>query len=177
MKIFRQRFLASLTPGVQWLLCLLAAIYLAAVIGKLFQAFDLYGWLALSGPKFWSGQIWRLATYALLPLGILDFVMNSVALVMLGGILERHWSRGELWVYCIVAAAGAGFIKVVLQYSSPQPLIGAAPMMFGLRVAWGFLCGRENISLIPFGDMTVWKLVFVASAISFLIMFFTAGLF
>src|ERR1035437_188811 len=176
MRNFWQRFLALLTPGVQLLLCLLAGMYLTAGIGKLIRALDLYDWLALSGPKFWSGQIWRLATYALLPAGVLEFLMNSVALVMLGGMPERHWSRGELWLYCIVAAAGAGLTKVVLQFSSPLPLTGAAPMVFGLLIAWGFLCGRENISLIPFGEMIVWKLVLVAGAISFLIMFFTAGL-
>lgn len=166
-----------LTPGTQWLLCLLAGMYLAALTGKWLQAFDLYGWLALSGSQFWSGQIWRLATYALLPAGVLDFLMNSVALVMLGGMLGRHWSRGELWLYCVVAAAGAGLAKVVLQFSSSTPLVGAAPMMFGLLIAWGFLCGREVISLVLFGEMTVWKLVLVAGAVSFLIMFLTAGLF
>jgi membrane associated rhomboid family serine protease len=176
MKILWQRFQALLTPGAQLLLCLLAGMYLTAVIGKLIRAFDLYDWLALSGPKFWSGQIWRLATYALLPAGVLDFLMNSVALVMLGGMLERHWSRGELWLYCIVAAAGAGGAKVLLQFSNPLPLVGAAPMMFGLLMGWGFLCGRQSLIIVPFGEMTVWKLVLVAGAVSFLIMFFTAGL-
>jgi hypothetical protein len=75
-----------------------------------------------------------------------------------------------------VAAAGAGLAKVLLQISSPMPLVGAAPMMFGLLMAWGFLCGRENISIMLFGEMTAWKLVLVAGAVSFLIMFFTAGL-
>jgi membrane associated rhomboid family serine protease len=176
MRNFWQRFLAALTPGVRLLLCLLAAVYLAAVIGKLIHAFDLYDWLALSGPKFWSGQIWRLVTYALLPAGILDYLMNSIALVMLGGMLERHWSRGELWLYCVVAAAGAGLAKVLLQSSIPLPLTGAAPMMFGLLIAWGFLGGREVINLVVFGVMTVWKLVLVAGAISLLIVFLTAGL-
>ncbi len=176
MKIFWQRFLAALTPGVRFLLALLTAIYLLAVIGTMTHAFDLYGWLPLSGPKLWSGQIWRLVTYALLPAGILDFLMNGIALVMLGGLLERHWSRGQFWLYCLVAAVGAGLAKVLLQFSSPMPLVGAAPMMFGLLIGWGFLCGRENITILPFGEMTVWKLVLVASAVSFLIMFFTAGL-
>jgi membrane associated rhomboid family serine protease len=172
----RQRFFALLTPGAQVLLGLLAAAYLAAVIGKLIHAFDLYGWLALSGPKFWSGQIWRLLTYALLPAGILDFIMNSVALVMMGRLLEGHWSRGQLWLYCVVAAAGAGLAKVVLQFASPLPLMGAAPMMFGLLIAWGFLCGRENVAIVAFGEMAVWKLVLGAGAVSVLIMFLTAGL-
>jgi membrane associated rhomboid family serine protease len=175
MRNFWQRFQALLTPGVRILLGLLAAGYLAAAIGKLTHSFDLYGWLALSGPKFWSGQVWRLVTYPLLPAGVMDFVTNSIALVMLGGLLERHWSRGEFWLYCLVAAAGAGLAKAALHFSSPQTLVGAAPLMFGLLIAWGFLCGRENISLLPFGEITVWKLVLVAGAVSFLIMFFTAG--
>jgi membrane associated rhomboid family serine protease len=174
-RLWRQ-FFSSLTPGVRILLGLLAAIYLLAVIGKVTRAFDLNDWLALSGQKFWRGQIWRLMTYVLLPAGILDFVMNSLALVMLGGLLERHWSRGELWLYCVVTAAGGGLAKVVLQFSSPLLLTGAAPMMFGLLIAWGFLCGRENISIVLFGTMTVWKLVLVAGAVSFLILFLTAGL-
>ena len=127
MKHFWQRFLAALTPGVRTVLGLLAAVYLAATVGTLLHAFNLQDWLEVSGPKFWSGQIWRLATYALLPAGIMAFVMNGIALVMLGGMLERHWSRGEFWRYCLVTAAGAGLAKVLLQFSNPLPLVGAAP--------------------------------------------------
>jgi len=176
MKKFWQRFLDSLTPGVRILLCLQAATYLAAIIGKSIQVVDLYGGLALTGPAFWRGQIWRLVTYASLPAGILDFLMNGLALVMLGGLLERHWSRSQLWLYCLVAATGAGSAKVLLQISSPLPLVGAAPVMFGLLIGWGWLCGRQTISLMPFGEMTVDKLVLIAGAISFLVMVFTTGL-
>jgi membrane associated rhomboid family serine protease len=94
---------------------------------------------------------------------------------MLGGLLERHWSRGEFWRYCLVTAMGAGLAKVLLQFSNPLSLVGAAPVMFGLLIGWGFLCGHEIISLVPFGELTVWKLVLVAGTVSFLIMFFTAG--
>ncbi len=163
-------------PGTRTLLVLLAVVYGAAVVGSLTHSFSLADWLTLSGPKFWSGQIWRLASYTLLSAGILDFIMNSIALVCLGGMLERHWSRVEFWLYCLVAAAGAGLVKVLMQWSSPQPLIGLAPVIFGLLIAWGFLCGRQNVAMVLFGEITVWKLVLTAAAIGLLIMFLTAGL-
>lgn len=176
MKSAWQRFLAMLTPGVRVLLCLLVAIYLAEFIGRTLRVFDLSHWLALSGSTFWSGQVWRIATFVLLPLGILNFLMNCVALVILGGLLERHWSRGQLWLYCLVATLGAGSAMVILQFSSPAPLSGAAPMVFGLLIAWGFLCRHEIINVLVFGEVTVWKLVLIAAAISFITVFLTAGM-
>jgi membrane associated rhomboid family serine protease len=176
MNRFWQRFLASLTPGVRVVLFLWLAGGLAAIIGQLFHLFDLHRWLDLSGPGFWHGQVWRLVTYALLPMGIMDLIMNSIALVILGGMIERHWTRGQFWVYCLVAAAGAGLAKVLLQWTSPIALSGATPLVFGLLIAWGFLSGREIIMLFFFGETTVCKLVLIAGAISFLTMFFTGGL-
>jgi len=176
MKLFWQRFVASLTPGVQVMLLLLVAAWLTSLLGRLLHAFDLAGWLALSGPQFWHGQVWRLVTYALAPMGVMDLVMNCVALIILGGIVERHWSRGQLWVYCLVAVAGAGLAKVLLQFSVPLPLTGAVSMVFGLLIAWGFLCGRETISLFLLGETTVRMLVLIAATAGFLISLFTGGL-
>ena len=105
MKNFWQRYLGALTPGARILLALLAAFYAAALVGNFFHWFNLYNFLPLTGAKFWSGQIWRLVTYALLPAGILDFLMNAIALGLLGGQLERHWSRGEFWLFCCVEKA------------------------------------------------------------------------
>lgn len=176
MRSLWQRFLVLLTPGVRMLLCLLVAAYLAAVIGNLVRAFNLSDWLALSGAKFWKGQLWRLVTYALLPAGIMDLVMNCLALVMLGGMLERHWSRTQLWIYCLVAVAGAGVAMVLLQFFTSTPVTGAAPMIFGLLVAWGVLSGREIINVLIFGEITVWKLVLCAAAISLAVIILSMGL-
>ena len=170
-----QRFQAMLTPGVRWLLILLVGAWLLTVIGGALHLFDLAGWLALSGPTFWHGQVWRLVTYPLLPFGILDLMMNCIALIMLGGQLERFWSRGDFWFYAALTAAGAGLVKVCLQPSAGTPLTGAAPMMFGLLAAWAFLQGRERVHLAPIGEVTVWQICLVAAGISFLIMLTTAG--
>ena len=176
MKHFWPRCLAALTPGVRVLLCLLSAVYLAAVIGNYSHAYDLNRWLAVSGPNFWRGQIWELITYPLLPLAVLDFVFNSLMIILLGGLLERAWSRAEFWTYCAVTAIGAGLAKVILQFSNPVPMTGMTPVVFGLLAAWGNLFGSEKILLVVFGEMTVWQLALLAAAISFLATLFSTGL-
>ena len=176
MKHFWQRFLASLTPGVRVLLCLSSAVCLAAAIGNYSRAYDLNRWLAVSGPNFWHGQIWELITYPLLPTAVLDFVFNSLMIVLLGGLLERAWQRGEFWTYCAVTAVGAGLAKVILQFSNPVPMTGMAPVVFGLLAAWGNLFGREKVLLVVFGEMTVWQLALLAAAIGFVTTLFSTGL-
>jgi len=176
MNRFWHRFLASLTPGVRVLLCLMSAVYVAAVTGKLTNSFDLYRWLTLSGPGFWNGQIWQLASYPLLPVTVLDFAFNSLMIVLLGGLLERLWSRSEFWVYCAVAAVGAGLAKVILQSASSFPMAGMAPVVFGLLAAWGYLLGHEKVPFVFFGEMTVRQMVLLAGAISFVTTLLSTGL-
>jgi len=176
MKAWGGRILAELTPGVRVVLGLLTAAGLAAVLGQALARWHLENWLALSGPWFWHGEVWRLVTYVLVPPGLMDFLMNGLAVVLLGRMLERHWSRGEFWIYCLVTVAGAGLAKVGLQCSNPQPLTGAGPMAFGLLIGWGFLGGREAITVVFLGETTVWKLVLLTGAVSLLGLGFTAGL-
>jgi len=145
----------------------------AAVIGDLTHSFDLKSRLAVSAPAFWRGQIWRAVSYVLLPNGILDFLMNGFAFVLLGAQLERHWTRSQLWIFCAIAATGAGLAQIFL---SSLPMVGAAPVMFGLLIAWAFECGYQPAQFPLFGEMIVWQMVLIFAGISLAIMFFTAGL-
>jgi membrane associated rhomboid family serine protease len=117
MRLIWHRFLQSLTPGVRTALIVLAAAYLAQIIGVWTSAYSLSAWLALSGPVFWHGRVWSVITFVLLPVGILDFLFNGLMIACLGPLIERAWSRGELWSYCLITATGAGLAKVVLQPS------------------------------------------------------------
>ena len=173
MKMFWQRFTAMLTPGVRTLLILSAVIYVLAIIGNLTHSFDLNSWLAASAAAFWRGQIWRVFSYALLPNGVLDFLMNGFALVLLGAQLERHWTRGQRCFFCIISATGAGLTHIFL---SSLLMVGAAPVMFGLLIAWAFECGHQPAQFPLFGEMTVRQMVLIFAGISLAIMFFSAGI-
>lgn len=174
MKHFGQRLLASLTPGVRVLLGGMTIIYLAAIVGNATHTFDLYRWFAMNAPDFWHGQVWRIISYVLLPAGILDFVMNAFALVVIGSMLERHWRRGEFWLFCFISAAGAGFTAAL--FSVSPPLVGAAPMIFGLLIAWAFISGHETVLFPLFGTTTVQRMVLVLAVLSLVFMVFSAGL-
>jgi membrane associated rhomboid family serine protease len=175
VKRFWRQFQASLKPGVRVLLGVLTSVYLAAVIGRLARAFDLNAVLSLNGPQFRGGQIWRIATYPLVPSGLMNFIMNGLALLILGGLIERVRTRWELWLICAVSTVGAGLAKVLLQSSGFVSLAGLGPVVFGLLAAWCFHCGHEKVSIFPFGEVTVRQLAFLAGTASLLATAFSAG--
>jgi membrane associated rhomboid family serine protease len=176
MSILWKRFLAPLTAGARMLLLILTVLYVVAVAGVFSHAYNLYNWLALSGPAFWKGQIWLIVTYALLPASLLDFLFNWILILFLGSWLERAWSRSQLWTYCLVAAAGAGLAKVLVQPASPFAMVGTTPIVFGLLVAWGKHFGHEKVLFWFIWEMTVRQAAVLLIAISFLVMLPCAGL-
>jgi len=171
-----QCIMASFTPGVRVVLGLLAVTALATIIGTLSQLYDLNPSLALSGHSFWSGQIWQIVTYVLLPVSLLSFVINSLAIVFLGGALERIWARREFLFYCLLVTVGTGLAQVLFQFSIPSFLAGPAPLVFGLLAAWGFLFRHEKIMLFPGFEMTLGVAALLAGVISFTLTWLSSGL-
>ncbi len=154
----------------------LAVIGLAATIGRFSGAYDLYAGLALSAPDFWKGQVWTLATYALLPAAIWDFLFNWIVILFLGVRLERIWSRAELWLCCLIAILAAGLAKVIVLPSSPRLMVGTMPVVFGLLAAWGRLFPYEKILFWFIWEMTVRQAAILMMVIGFMIMLPCAGL-
>ncbi|HWH71100.1 MAG TPA: rhomboid family intramembrane serine protease [Candidatus Sulfotelmatobacter sp.] len=176
MRTLWHRFLAPLTPGVRFLLVVLTAMALATFLGDFSHAYDLSQWLALSGPDFWTGMIWPILTYALLPATLFDFLFNWLVLLFLGSLLERVWSRTQFWTFCLVATLGAGLAKVLAQPSTPSLLVGTTPMVFGLLVAWGWLFGHEKVLFFFIWEMTARQAAVAMILIAFLTMLPCAGL-
>lgn len=167
------RLLGSVTSGVRGVLMLLALGVLATPLtsGSLFGS---NGWLALSGPDFWSGRIWSIITYPLVPGPLAGFLFNAVAIWFLGSGLERIWTPAQLWVACFVAALGTGFAKVIFQSADFSVLFGCGPIVLGLLAAWAYLFRYDKIHLgaaeIPVGVIAV-----VALALDFGMTFLGSG--
>lgn len=176
MKAAWHRFVGPLTPGVRVIIVVLALIGLPALIGVFFRAYNVYPWLALSGADFWKGHVWSIVTYALLPAGIWDFLFNWIVILFLGVWLERIWSRGELWLCCLIAVLAAGLAKVMIQPSGSILMVGTMPVVFGLLAAWGRLFTYEKILFWFIWEMTVRQAAILMTIIGFIIMLPCSGL-
>ena len=171
-----QRSVARLTPGVRGLVLVLGAVYAAAWLGGTFRLFDLPGWLVLSPSAFWRGRLWTLVTYAFLPTGLIEFVINCLLLGWIGLWLERAWSRWELWSYCMLTAAGGGAVKLALGQIEPSPVFGAGPVVYGLAAAWLRMAGNDPVRVWPFGETTARRAGLIALAVSIIAALSSVGL-
>jgi membrane associated rhomboid family serine protease len=167
---------SSLTPGVATLLALQVAVGLAQAVGHLLSAWNLSPWLALSGPAFWHGRLWQIVTYVLALESLMEFLTGALFLFFLGPRIERTWSRGQFWSFCLLVVAGAGLIKVLLQPASPFPMTGAAPLGWGLLAASVRLFGNERINLLGFGETTLRHAALWLAGLSFVLSLLGGGL-
>jgi membrane associated rhomboid family serine protease len=164
-----------LTPGVSVLIGATTLGYLAALFGKATGSFDLYRWLALASPLFWSGEVWTVATYFLLPAGWADLLLNGFFIAWLGGMLERGWRRNDFLVYCLINILGTGFAKVLITPSSPFMLVGAGGVVFGLIAAIWHLLGHERVIFLGIGEMSIRTAMWIIGGVNVVIAFPCAG--
>jgi membrane associated rhomboid family serine protease len=161
--------------GARVLLLSFALPYLVALAGHYTQTFDLYSWAAFSPFLAWKGEVWRLLSYAFLPLGILDWLISLFWLSTLVFVLERMWSGRELWLYCLLSSLVASILLTLV--NRPTELYaGNGAMILALIAAWVRFYGNERIILLGFGEMSVRQAALVVTIIEVLILVFTGGL-
>jgi membrane associated rhomboid family serine protease len=175
MQGFWQRFVSSLTPGVRWVLSIWTVLFLSAYALDFFHIANVSGWLFMSSPAVLHGQVWRLASYALLPVSLLDLLINGFCVVVFGGMLERIWPRRDFFLYCLIAAVGAGLANLALRTFSSSPLLGPGPVALALMVATGRVLAHEKIMVPPSFELTLRQAVILLTAVSFILLLSRAG--
>jgi len=172
-RIFDNAFF-SLRMGARLLLLLFAFAYPLALAGHYSHTFQVYSWAAFSPIPVWKGEVWRLLTYAFLPMGILDWLISLFWLSTLVLVLGRIWTGRELWIYSLLSTLVASLMLTVLQQPA-FPYAGNGAMILALLFAWVRLYGRERIILLGFGEMSVRQAALVLFIVQILILFFTGG--
>src|SRR4051812_19448909 len=85
----------------------LAITITASTIGFLDGGW-LAGWCALEPRRIWHGEIWRLATWPLVELGLISLVVSCMAIFGLGSELAGRWGDRRLHTYMAVVLVASG---------------------------------------------------------------------
>jgi len=174
MKRISPNFFSSLAFGPRLLLAIFALVFPLAMAGHYTHMFELYPWLAFSPELVWKGQVWRLFTYAFMPMGILDWLISFFWLTTLVCVLGRNWRGRELWSYCLLSTVVTSALLTLLQ--QPAFAIGGnGAMILALVAAWARLYGRERIILLGIGEMSARQAALVVAIVELLILFFGLG--
>jgi membrane associated rhomboid family serine protease len=174
MKRIFPAFLSSLPLGARLLIILFALGFPLALAGHYTRTFDLLSLVAFSSDAVWQGQLWRLLTYAFLPMGILDWLISLFWLTTLVCVLGRNWRGKDLWSYCLLSALATSALLTLLR----QPKFmyaGNGAIILALVAAWSRLYGRERIILLGIGEMSVGQAAAIVAIVELLILLFSFG--
>ena len=177
MKNLFRNYFSSLPWGMRLFLLIFVFGFPVAWIGLRAQLFDLYGWLALTPALVWKGQVWRVVTYAFLPIGPLDWLISLFWLVTLVAVLGRNWSARGFWGYCLMGALAGGLFILLLKPGMQRGVVGEGAMIFALLAAWDWLYRNERLILLGIGEISVRQAAILIVIINSLILFFCSGWF
>ena len=156
-----------------------AALYVLlmgiALFGRLSGLFNVYQHLGLHPPSVWRGEVWRLITYPLLPLGPIDLILGAWAILWISSWLEREWTARELWLYAGVCSIFAGLVACLLFPRFDGLLGGAAITIFSLLVLWIRLCGHHRVLAAPGMETTIRTYALVWGGVMVLVTWFSCG--
>lgn len=106
---------------------------------------------ALVPALVFSGQLWRLVSWAFFELDALGLIFAGLALFWFGADLVRIWGPVRFLAYYFGLAAAAAAVTSTLSLVWPtlylQPFVGAWPVVSGLIIAWACAFPTRNILL------------------------------
>jgi rhomboid protease GluP len=96
------------------------------------------------GPFIRRGEYWRLVMPMFLHIGLVHLIMNSLALFLLGRILESVYGYGRFAVLYVVSGVGSSFLSMMISKGPAAGASGAIMGIAGAILAIGFL-HRESV--------------------------------
>jgi len=152
-----------LPPVTRWLLPAAAAGYLATVFRAPFVAY-----LTADPERILRGELWRLLTYPLVNVSILNLLFALLLLWSIGFELEVSWGWRRYGLFLLSSTLLAGAVGVGLSRFWPGIGLGLTGLLTTVIVAWALLGPRLPTNL--YGVLLITRSVFAIFAL--LIAFF-----
>ena len=113
---------------------------------------------ALYAPLVREGQVWRALTAMFIHLNPLHILMNMIALLQVGPLLERYLGRARFVLLYVVAGLGGSALSLAWHWTDPIVAAGASGAISGLILAGavvGHLIGTPQARSIR-NSMLIW---------------------
>lgn len=165
---------ASPTPNVtRFLIAIIALFLVFALFGRSYWGVTVFNALLLDPYRtIFSGEVWRLFTYAFLhDLGSpMHVVFNALVFYMMGPQLEERWGE-KRFLFFVVACILVGGIFVCLSFLfgfSNASVLGFSAVTLGMIIAWGVTFSTMQIYLLGILPLTGKQLVFLTIGLEIL---------
>ncbi len=90
---------------------------------------------ALYAPLVRVGEVWRMLTAVFIHLNPLHILMNMIALLQVGPLLERYYGQARFVLLYIVAGLGGSALSLAWHWNQPIVAAGASGAISGLILA------------------------------------------
>jgi membrane associated rhomboid family serine protease len=146
MNMQSQIYLPKLTLVNKILIIISGVFFILSFILAKFANLDLTPAIGLSVSGMMSGQVWTLLTYPFLSHGILDVILNSLMLWMMGSEFEANWGTKRYVGFLLTSVVGGAllYLSVVsIFFSGLQiasfPLTGLSGIVGALCLAYAVI--------------------------------------
>ncbi len=135
-----------------WLMGALVAAFVGQrILDSFFFGFTSH-WLALSADNILHGRVWVLLTYSFLhePNNLWHLIGNSLGILFIGRMLLPAIGRNRFLVTYAGAVLAGGVFWLAVNFTRPQPLIGASAGVYGLLALFCCQFAYERITTLLF---------------------------
>lgn len=151
-----------ITPAVQWLIAVNAAIFFLQL--TVVSPADMVGALGFELRDFETASWWTIVTYMFVHAGFWHLALNMYTLWLFGPRVEHAWTSGGFLRYYVWCGLGGWLFHLLLNRDAP--LVGASAAVFGVMLAYAMRWPDEEMLLFGVVPMKVKWLVMLLTVMN-----------
>jgi len=136
----------------------LVSFFIINAICHQFFGSSLIPYLGLSLDGLFSGKIWGLVTYSLIPGGLIEVIFNALIIWFIGSELSTNWGEKRYIQYMLVTVVGGAIIGLgASTLTSPYAVMaGASAFCSALCVTYGVINPERTMYFFFFPLKAKW---------------------
>ena len=130
-------------------------------------------WLALSPPRVWHGEVWRLVTWVMIVPSPISILITCFVIYKFGGDLAERWGERRLRRFMIELVASAAMMTCVLSLITGDTgaHVGGIVTTFSLVISWARQFPDQKVLFAGMVPLHGRNVIFVVGGLAILLAF------